>query len=65
MKKVAEAIARNFVKELSVMVYGANACIIPKTEASIITHFQQYVLFSFIFIYLMNVKIHVTKFWFC
>lgn len=31
---------------------------IPKIEASITTHFQQYVLF--IFVYFMNVKIHTT-----
>ena len=61
MKKVAGAIAATF-KRIVIKVYYANACIIPKADASITTHFQQYVLFNFICIYFMNVKIHATSF---
>ena len=49
--------------ELCIQPYHIKACIIPKTDASITTHFQQYVLF--IFICLVIVKIQVIKFWFC
>ena len=59
MKKVAEAIVRNFLKKFYVKLYGAKACIIPKTEASITTHFQQLSLFIFIFVVFVHVKIHV------
>lgn len=65
MKKVAETIVRNFLKESYIKIYSAKACIIPKMEASITTHFQQLSLFIFIFIVFVNVKIHVIKLWFC
>jgi len=38
---------------------------IPRREASIITHFQQYVLFSFILCDLMGAKIHATLLRYC
>ena len=41
------------------VVYTANACIIPKTDASINTHFQQFVLFMFV--YFMNVKLQEAE----
>ena len=65
MKKVAEGNCPQLLKELCLVAYAVNTCIIPKTEASITTHFQQYVLFSFIFIYFMTVKIQLIKFWCC
>jgi hypothetical protein len=40
-----------FLKGWCKWAYAINACVIPKMEASITTHFQQYVLFIFIVLF--------------
>ena len=39
---------RNFFKRMRFVYYAINACAIPRIDASIITHFQQYDLFIFV-----------------
>lgn len=41
----------------NVYVYAPKALSIPMAEATMTTHFQQYVLFSFIFVKFMNVNV--------
>jgi len=49
IKRVAEKI-RNPLSLNFGLAYAINACAIPKIDAIISTHFQQYVLFIFLFL---------------
>ncbi len=59
---ITEISIRNLSTCLFILSYAPIVATIPKTDARINTHFQQFSLFIFMFLNLITVKIHPPAF---